>query len=104
MDSINLKSRAVVFARALPVYRTISDRLFDPIRDEDVRFAAFLRVAVRGKNELRAVGREHREPVEAFVERDLFESGSVQVDDRQVKIAFLLIFCKMICAEDDALA
>ena len=41
------------------------------------------------KTRWRAVGREHREPVERVVERHLLQAGAVEVDQEHVEVALL---------------
>ena len=56
--------------------------LFYPIRQEHIRILTAPIEAVGGEHKFFAIGREHREPVEHFVESDLLEPGAVQIDGK----------------------
>ena len=65
--------------------RTSSD-LVDPARDVNVRVAGIRLVSVRSKGEPLAVRRKHRGAVEPFRERNLFQIGPVDIDDKDVEL------------------
>src|SRR6266542_4567443 len=69
-----------------PTGRRAGARLLGPVRDEDVRLADALAVAVRGEDELPPVRREHREAVEAVVGRDPLEAAPVVVHEVEVEV------------------
>ena len=70
------------------MYANLALPLFHPIGDKDVGVAARFGVAVRGKNQAFAVGREHREAVKRIVKRDLFQPRAVNVDFPEIEVAF----------------
>jgi hypothetical protein len=76
-------------------------RVLDPVRDEDVGLARDARVAVGGEGELLAVGREHRETVEALGEGDLLQASSIDVDLEDIE-ASAAGLAEVGCEEDGA--
>ena len=63
----------------------------NPVGDEHVRLAFRLGVPVRGEDEVLAVWREHREPVERVVERHAFEARAVHIDQVEIEVAALRV-------------
>src|SRR3954467_4183438 len=73
-----------------------------PVGNVHVRVAFVRGVAVAGKNELRAIGREHGEAVEGRVARDPFEGAAVNVDGPEVEVAAPRVL--VVRGEDDSFA
>src|SRR4029079_14200482 len=76
------------------------DGLWPPVGDEDVGFAGLRVVAVGREDQVRAVRREHREPVEGRVVGDALEAGAIDIDQVQLEVALLRVL--VIRREDDA--
>jgi len=76
--SLQMYSKIGINPRALVTRRSF----FDPIRNEDVRFAFGLGIAIRSPDQFFPVIREHRESIERFVEGDLFQTRAVAIDQK----------------------
>src|SRR5688572_12485214 len=58
----------------------------DPVSDEEIGIGLDRGMAIRGPDELLAVGREHREAVEGGAERHLLEARAVEVDEVEIEV------------------
>jgi hypothetical protein len=61
--------------------------LVDPVTDEDIGFTGSGSISVGTKDEFFTIAREHGKPIEAFVVGNPLKTGSIDVDDVEVKVS-----------------